>query len=183
VIGSLVAIVMAATLPAGSSLTVDPAASTVRYALVHKLHAVDGQSSQIEARTLVQPEGKVLVMVRLPVTSFRTGDANRDEHMLEVLEAGKYPFVVFKGVARIGADGALPAGPLEVRGEVEFHGVSRPVTVPVTIDEAPDGGLRVHGTFEVSLDAHHVERPSLLFVKVDDSCRIAFDLLLREPKR
>jgi polyisoprenoid-binding protein YceI len=183
VIASLIALALAATLPAGSSLTVDPAASTVRYAVVHKLHAVDGQSSQIEARAVAQPAGKVLVMVRLPVASFRSGDANRDEHMLEVLEAGKYPFVVFKGVAQLGADGTVPAGPLEVRGEVEFHGVSGPVVVPVTIDATPDGGLRVRGAFEVSLDAHHVERPSLLFVKVEDACRVVLDLVLREPKR
>jgi hypothetical protein len=38
------------------------------------------------------------------------------------------------------------------------------------------------GSFDASLDAHGIERPSLLFAKVDDACRIEVDLLLRGPK-
>lgn len=46
------------------------------------------------------------------------------------------------------------------------------------------GSLRVTGGFDVSLDAHKIERPSLLFVKVEDACHLAVDLiLLPEQKR
>jgi hypothetical protein len=39
--------------------------------------------------------------------------------------------------------------------------------------------VRVKGAFDVSLDAHGVERPSLLLVPIEDACRVDVDLLLR----
>jgi hypothetical protein len=42
---------------------------------------------------------------------------------------------------------------------------------------------RIRGAFDVSLEAHHVERPSLLFKKVDDACKVTVDLLLRQEAR
>jgi len=118
-------------------------------------------------------------MVRIPVQSFDSGDANRDSHMLETLEAGRFPYVVFKGVGTLA--GATPGGKpveLKLRGELEFHGVKRAVEVPVTVELGKDGSARVRGTLTVSLDAHGVERPSLLFVKLEDACTIAIDLRL-----
>ena len=49
--------------------------------------------------------------------------------------------------------------------------------------EPGPAGLRVRGSFQVSLESFRIERPSLLFVKIDDACRIDLDLLLREEKR
>jgi polyisoprenoid-binding protein YceI len=181
------ALVLAAGPPAGEAFAVDPAASTVRYHVVHKLHVVDARSSRIEGKAVLQPDGKVLAMVRLPVSSFDSGDGNRDAHMQEVLETGKFPFVVFKGVARVDRSALAAASrplPVQVRmaGELELHGVRKAVEVPVTLEFRPDGTVAVHGSFEVSLDAYAIQRPSLLFVKVDDGCRIDLDLVAREVK-
>jgi len=174
------ALVVAAVLPANGSYTVDRTASTIQFTIVHKLHQVEGKSSDIEGRAVVKEDGSVLTMVRVPVATFRSGVANRDEHMLEALEAGKFPYVVFKGVAKLGPDRSLPNGPLVLQGEVDLHGVTRPLTVPLSLSVQKDNSIRVQGTFGVSLDAHGVERPSLLFVKIEDNCRIDVDLLLRE---
>jgi len=179
---SLFVLWLALALPAGGSYRVDAAGSRVEYTIVHKLHRVEGKSSDIEGRALVKGNGTVQAMVRVPVASFRSGDGNRDEHMLEAVEAGKYPFVVFKGVANLGPERALPAGPLEMQGEVELHGVKRPIVVPLSLALQPDGSIRGRGSFEVSLDAHGVERPSLLFVKIEDHCHIDFELTLREER-
>lgn len=179
----LLTAIAAALLPAGTRLAVDPAASTVGFHVTHRLHRVDGSSSQVEGKVVVQEGGALLAMVRVPVTSFVSGEANRDSHMVEVMEVNKYHFAVFKGVAQLGPGGQLPAGPLEMRGEIELHGVKRPVSVALTVESQPDGALRVRGGFDVSLDAHGIERPSLLFVKIDDVCRIDLDLLLRKERR
>lgn len=160
--------------------SVDATRSSVRYHVNHKLHAADGRSSTIEGKAVVQPDGKVLAMVRIPVASFDSGDANRDANMRETLEAARFPYVVFKGVTSL----VLPAAagkPVEatLQGEVELHGVKRPVSVPVTLRFAADGSVAVAGKLKVSLDAHRVERPALLLVKIDDEATIAFDLALR----
>lgn len=160
--------------------TVDAAESVVRYHVVHKLHKVDGKTSKVEGKAVLDPDGKVLAMVRIPVATFDSGDANRDAHMRETLDAGKHPFVVFKGLTSL----VVPAAhgkriPMRLKGELDFHGVVRPIDVPVTVDFAADGSATVRGKLTVSLDAHRVERPSLLFVKIDDACTIEFDLKLR----
>jgi polyisoprenoid-binding protein YceI len=168
-----------AALPAGSTLSVDAASSALRYDIVHKLHKVHAEAKDIEGKAVAKGDGSIIAMVRAPVAAFRSGDGNRDAHMLEVLEASQHPFVVFKGIARL-APGADLAGTVTMQGEVDFHGVKRPVTVPLKLEEQADGSLHARGEFDVSLDAHRVERPSLLFVKVEDACRIGIDLVLRK---
>lgn len=147
------------------------------------MHRVEGRSSTIEGRALAQENGQILAMVRVPVSSFRLGDANRDAHMQEVLEVGKHPFVVFKGVTRLAAQAGVPAEPVKMEGELDFHGVKKPIVLSLSLQSAPDGGLRIQGGFDVSLEAHSVERPSLFFMKLNDTCHIDLDLVLREVSR
>jgi polyisoprenoid-binding protein YceI len=162
--------------------SVDPARTVVRYEVVHKLHRVQGVSKKVEGRAVVGEGARVMTMLRVPVTSFQSGDGNRDAHMQEAMEVGKYPFVTFKGVAQLAEPFALPPrSELSLQGELDLHGVKKPLTVPVTVESTPDG-VHVTGSFPFSLDAYNVERPSLLFVKVDDACRILFDLWLKEEK-
>jgi polyisoprenoid-binding protein YceI len=71
--------------------------------------------------------------------------------------------------------------PVEVilHGELDFHGVKRPLDVPVKIEFGPDGAAAVRAKMKVSLEAHGVDRPSLLFVKVDDNLALDLDLKLK----
>ncbi len=161
--------------------TVDASRSVVRYHVHHPLHAADGRSSSIEGKAVIQPDGKVLAMVRMPVATFDSGDANRDANMRDTLEASKFPFVVFKGVTSL----VLPAAsgkaiPTTLQGEFQFHGVTHPVAVPVTLEFGPDGSVTVKGTTTLSLDSYGIQRPSLLMIKLDDACRIEFDLRLKK---
>lgn len=178
------ALVAVALLAAGASdpqaYTVDPAHSTITFHVNHKLHSSDGRSSSIEGKAVVQPDGKVLTMIRVPVASFDSGDANRDSNMRDTLEASRHPFVVFKGMTSL----VLPAAqgkaiPMKLAGQLEFHGVTKPIEVPVTLQFADDGSATVKGAMDLSLEAYKIERPSLLMIKLDDDCKIAFDLKLR----
>ncbi len=178
-------LVVAAGAPAGDVVyAVDPGASELRYHVVHKLHEVEAESRAVETKALLAPDGSLQVMARAPVASFKSGDANRDEHMLEVMDAGAHPWVVFKGAGRVAVPPALPATVSAVlAGELDFHGVREPEQVPVTVVFAPDGTAHVTGTFRVSLDRYKVDRPSLLFVKIDDACTVGVDLTMRRVDR
>jgi polyisoprenoid-binding protein YceI len=153
--------------------------STLGYRLVHKLHAVDAVSHAVEGKARVLPGGEVQVAVRARVDSFDSGNGNRDAHMREVTEAARYPYVTLKAA---GAGAALAAAPealdLTLRGELTFHGRTRPVEVPVKVTFGEDGRATVDATFPVSLEAYEVERPSLLFVKVDDRIDVTAKLAL-----
>ncbi len=178
----LVALLLGSPLSPGSSFAADPAASRLRYHVVHELHRVDAETGKVEGRAVVKPDGTVQTMVRAAVASFLSGDANRDAHMQETLETGRFPSVTFRGVARLGADLHVPPS-LPMDGEVELHGVRRPVHVVLAMEREGDGALRVRTSFEVSLDSFGIQRPSLLFIKIADACRIDVDLQLREERR
>lgn len=178
------ALAAVALLAAGSTpqaYTVDATHSSIDFHVHHKLHSSDGRSSRIEGKAVVQPDGKVLAMVRVPVATFDSGDANRDSNMREVLEASRFPFVVFKGVTSL----VMPAAqgtaiPTKLEGELELHGVKQRLEVPATLEFAADGSARVRGHLELSLDSYRIERPSLLMIKLDDLCKIDFDLALKK---
>jgi polyisoprenoid-binding protein YceI len=183
---ALLALALAAASSESKTYGVDPATSTVRYHVVHKFHSVTGTSSTIEGKAVLKPDGQAIAMVRVPMASFDSGDRNRDANMRDAVEASRYPFVVFRGVAKIATDMLASARALVVEtrmeGEVELHGVRKPVVVPLRLELSPDGTARARGSFAVSLDAFGIERPSLLFVKIDDACRIEVDLALRPGK-
>jgi polyisoprenoid-binding protein YceI len=175
-------LLLTATLSA-ASYVVDPGASVVKFHLHHKMHEVDGRSSQIEGKALLGDDGKVMTMIRVPAASFDTKDANRDSHMRETLDTGKFPFVVFKGVTAL----ALPVAygqdlETKLQGELDFHGVKRPMIIPARITLEKDGGALVHAKFPVNLEAHQIERPSLLFIKVDENVELDVELKLKATR-
>jgi polyisoprenoid-binding protein YceI len=184
---ALVALLVASAAPAGTAYQLDPSASVLRFHVVHKLHKVDGRSGRIEGKAIVQQDGNVLAMVRAPLAEFTTGDGNRDAHMQETLESGSYPYVVLKGVSRLdGGPRLASAGKhestVQLNGEIEMHGTKQPIAVPVKLEFRSDGSVRARASFDVSLDAFKIERPALLFVKIDDACHIDVDLVLKEAK-
>jgi polyisoprenoid-binding protein YceI len=154
--------------------------SELSYRVVHRLHSVDGRTSDVEGRARVLGDGSVQVMIRAPVASFDSGNGNRDAHMREVTDAARFPFVVVKAA---GGGAAVPASfpaeqPLTLAGELTFHGVTRPVEVPVTIRWQSGERATVEGGFPISLEAFGVERPSLMFVKVEDRVNVRARLAL-----
>jgi polyisoprenoid-binding protein YceI len=165
--------------PAGPRTFTVSDGSTVTYLLVHKFHAIEGSSKAVEGKARWLPDGTVQVMVRARVDSFDSGNSNRDAHMKEVTEAHRLPFVLFKAVAegirveRFPSDFEIP-----LRGVLEFHGVTREIAVTARVHLASPERAAVEATFPVSLTAHGVERPSLLFVKVDDRIEIGARLAL-----
>lgn len=153
--------------------------STLAYRLVHKLHEVVGTSRAVEGRARLLPGGAVQVMVRSRVDAFDSGNGNRDAHMLEATEAARFPFVTLKAVGTLSPPAAYPArAEVTLQGELTFHGVTRPVQVPVVVDFASPRRASASAALTISLEAHRVERPSLLFVKVDDALVVTAGLTL-----
>jgi polyisoprenoid-binding protein YceI len=170
--------------PGARTFVLDGPQSSVRFHLDHPLHKVDGSARVVEAKAVLGADGELRAMARAQVAGLDTGDANRDANMRAVLEADRHPYVIVKGTSRLVLPAALSSEvPLKLSAEVDVHGIRRPVEIPLTLKFDPDGNVRVRGTLDVSLDAHRVERPALLFKKVDDRCRVSLDLLLRPEKK
>ena len=160
---------------AQTTLNLDGGSSSITYHLVHKLHKIDGTSKKLEGKAALLPDGRAQVMLRVPVESFDSGNVNRDAHMKEAVEAAKFPMVELKALA----DGmTVPATfPSTVKKtfkvQIVFHGEKGLLDVPVEVTWESATKARAQTSFKVSLDAYKVERPSLMFVKVEDE--LGFD--------
>jgi polyisoprenoid-binding protein YceI len=160
---------------------VSPANSKLTYFLVHKLHKFDGTSKKVEGKARILPTGQAQVGLRAAVESFDSGNNNRDAHMKEVTEAAKYPTVELKALC----DGiSLPPEAASVdktcKAEITFHGIKKAIDLPVKLSWSSPTSVHATAKLSLSLDEFKVERPSLLFVKVDDTMEIVADVVLEK---
>ena len=148
--------------------------SKVTYHIVHKFHKVDGVSKKVEGRLRILPTGAAQVAIRVPVESFDSDNVNRDEHMKETVEAAKYPIVEVKAAGEgVTIPATFPATIVKtMKAQVAFHGITQPIDIPVTIVFSAANKAVATTSFSVSLDAYKVERPSLMFVKIDDAMKL-----------
>jgi polyisoprenoid-binding protein YceI len=178
---TLTTILLAAAPGQPKLFTVHSEKSRLVYHVVHKLHQIEGVSKGVEGRARVLPDGTAQVQVQTKVAEFDSGNDNRDSHVKEAVEAAKFPVVVFKGVA---SGVQLPEAGQKVsvtfKGELTFHGVTRPIEVPITLERADAEHLTASSTFAISLTDFQVERPELLLVKVDDKMELDMKLSLLE---
>jgi len=148
--------------------------SSLTYHLVHKMHKVDGVSHKLEGKARITPDGKAQVMVKVPSESFDSGNVNRDAHMKEAVEAAKYPFVELKALGEgLTPPATFPATQKKTfKAQLTFHGIQNVFDVPVDVTWESPTKVKAQATFAISLDAYKVERPSLMFVKVDDELKL-----------
>lgn len=147
-----------------------PGSVTITYKVTHPMHHIEGVCHAAQGKAKVLPDGSAEVMVRARVADFDSGNGNRDEHMKETVDAVHFPYVIFKGRLQ-----ALAAGEAPVQGEVQFHGVTRPVQLTAHIAANGAGALHVTGDLHLTLTEFRIERPSLLFIPVHDRLPIHFD--------
>lgn len=172
-------------LAAGPRLfAIPPQGAKLTYDVVHKLHEVRADSTAAEGKAAISPDGTVQAMVRVPVSSFLSGDGNRDEHMLETMEASRFPMVTLKLLGKVKPPETLPATvTASFKGELEMHGQKNAEAVEATIVFASATEARVTAKLTVSLERYRIERPSLLFVKLDDACKVEVNALFKEETR
>lgn len=152
------------------------AESRVDYHLVHPLHQVTGTTHALRGTIALADERLVTpVTLRVPLTAFDSGNANRDANALATLEAGRFPAATFE-VTRFAERSRTRAGSgLDLAGDaagtLTLHGVARAIAVPLRVHVAPEA-VTVDGSFEVKLSDYQIPRPSLLFKPVEDAVRV-----------
>ncbi len=152
-------------------LTSDRGATTIAYHLHHPLHEVDAVSKSALLRIDCDPAAKVITAVEaeVDVTSFDSGNSNRDSHAMEVVDALSFPDVTFNStsVSRQGDS-------LTVAGKLTFHGITREITARGMADWS-GGRIALDAHFNISLTDFKIERPSLLMMPVADTLRFTLN--------
>ena len=119
--------------------------------------------------------------VTLKPAEFDSGNFIRDTNARRtVFETNEYPEITFSA-ERIAADGnSLAEGEskeVTVRGNLEMHGVTNEVRIPVTVSRSEDT-LTATGEFSVLLSDYEMERPSFFGNTVNDEVTLEFDISL-----
>jgi polyisoprenoid-binding protein YceI len=139
--------------------------SWIAYKLVHPLHEIVARSTSPDYSIEIDPTKKQIetVSAEVDVTSFDSGNSNRDSHAMEVVEALLYPDASFTSTS-VDQKGDS----LFVKGKLTFHGVTKSITMTGTDTWQPNR-LDVHGAFTISLTEFKIDRPSLLMIPVEDN--------------
>lgn len=144
--------------------------SWIAYRLVHPLHEIDAKSMSPDYQVELDPTTKEIktVTAQVDVTTFDSGNSNRDSHAMEVVDAITYPYVDFTSTAIVQKGDSLFA-----TGKLTFHGVTKDITMAGTATWQPNR-LDVHGAFNIGLTEFKIDRPSLLMIPVED--KLSFTL-------
>jgi polyisoprenoid-binding protein YceI len=142
--------------------------STITYHGSHPLHDWSGTSISAQIKFDCNDSKVCSVVMNIPVDSFNSNNENRDSNMYDVLEGYYYPQItyMFKDLNLISIQDYY-----KNNGVLTLHGVSN------------DHNLNVHCTknnsdifcdsdFDIRLTDFNIERPSLLFMKIEDLVQI-----------
>ena len=143
--------------------------SYIKYDAKHVLHAWEGVNKNVKG-VIVKNEEIEKIAIAAQVVDFDSGNAGRDAHSLEVLEALKFPSIRFYS-EKIKTQGDV----LIFDGEVEFHGQKKSILVYSTIEDEDDSTI-ISGKFRLIPSEFLIELPSFMLVKMEDFLNIQFEL-------
>ncbi len=144
--------------------------SYIKYKITHPLHEVTAISKYALclADVNIKTEQVKAVSVQVAVTSFDSGNSNRDSHAMEVVQALLYPDARF-----ISSSVTQKGDSLQVWGSLTFHGITKKIQLSA-VDHWTNKQLTVDGGFNISLTAFHIKRPSLLLMPINDTVQFKF---------
>ncbi|WP_353662259.1 YceI family protein [Hydrogenimonas sp. SS33] len=115
--------------------------------------------------------------VDISMTVLKSDNAKRDEHMMEAIEADRFPRATytFEKVTKKRGDGYV------VEGVLTFHGVKRPLKIDARIfNGARTLSFAGHSSFNMS--DYGVQPPKLLFLTVRDRIDLAIDVTFKKER-
>src|SRR5579862_8564947 len=131
-------------------------------------------------------KGSAMVRLAVPVDQLRTGIDLRDEHLRSAgwLDAGQFKTIEFQSTKVTKKDDKN----WTVEGTFKMHGVTKPVTVDVTLREIPleliqkahwgeTPGLGFTTKFKLKLSDYGVKIPEVAAAKVSDELTLSIDLV------
>ena len=166
----LLAILLIATIH-GNEYTIKE--GEVTYYGYHLLHDWKGTSKQIGGNfTFESSLENFDGIISIPVKSFDSGNSNRDSNMLVYCKGIKYPDISFRPKEIIKNDNLVI-----INGMLEFAGNVQNLTTSANIKAISDNSFSAEGKFDILLSKFDIERPSLLFTKIEDRISIEYTII------
>lgn len=100
--------------------------SWIEYKVTHPLHEVEAKSKDAVCYLMIVPDSQKIkqVAVQVSVSTFNSGNSNRDSHMMETVDALDYSYVRF-----ISSSVVQTGDSVKATGKLTFHGVTKSITI------------------------------------------------------
>jgi polyisoprenoid-binding protein YceI len=140
-------------------------------------------TTRADAATALSAGEKAVTTVAfsVPAASLDCKNGQMNEHMLKALKAGKNPTIAFElgTYELVDTNGKVTA---KMAGTLSLGGVTKPITLDAELTQAPAGGVRVKGVYELRMTDYGLKAPSLMMgaMKVNELVKVNFDLQLKD---
>ena len=146
--------------------------SLITYFGVHYLHKWEGSTSDVKGvvsydKNIDQYECSISV----PLSTFSSGNDNRDSNMLVYCRAFDFPNINFQSTSI-----KVNESTLEVEGKIEFAGEEKEIKTNAKLNSLDNNLFAIEGELDILLSEFKVERPSLLFVEIEDLVKIKYSI-------
>ena len=146
--------------------------SLITYFGVHYLHKWEGSTSDVKGvvsydKNIDQYECSISV----PLSTFSSGNDNRDSNMLVYCRAFDFPNINFQSTSI-----KVNESTLEIEGKIEFAGEEKEIKINAKLNSLDNNLFAIEGELDILLSEFKVERPSLLFVEIEDLVKIKYSI-------
>ncbi len=149
---------------------IDSNSSFIKYSGNHFLHNWDAQNDEISGLLNIENGTIDNVGVIAKVKDFNSGNSSLDSNAMRVVEALKYPNVIFRSSLIEQNDDSV-----YLEGVLEFHGIKQNLKVEGKIESLEDQ-IKINMDFIIKLSDFDIKRPSLLLRKVEDEILVEINL-------
>ncbi|EPG75383.1 YceI-like domain protein [Leptospira fainei serovar Hurstbridge str. BUT 6] len=152
---------------------------TLKFTVIHPFKTVHGVCGEVNITPTTFSSGAngvqlpKAVKIEAPLKEFRSGDENRDSHILESLGFPENQSVSFSSTSIDITDGGWL-----VSGNLTINGVTKPVKTKANIS-SNNGQIEVSGKFQIKMGDYQITPPSLLFAKAKEEVEIEFSFILK----
>ena len=160
------------------TFTVDPAASSIGFALSGTGHEVHGIFHVASGTIEFDPSAaKMSGIIVVSASSGESGEKGRDKNMNQkVLEAERFPDITFKPQSYTGAIAVPGESTIQVSGAFTLHGAPHDITVPMQV-HIEGKNLSASGSFAVPYVKWGLKDPSILILKVAKEVHVDLKLV------
>ena len=149
---------------------IDSNSSFIKYSGNHFLHNWDAQNDEISGLLNIENGTIDKLGVIAKVKDFNSGNSSLDSNAMRVVEALKYPNVIFRSSLIEQNDDRV-----YLEGVLEFHGIKQNLKVEGEIESLEDH-IKINMDFIIKLSDFEIKRPSLLLRKVEDEILVEINL-------
>ena len=149
---------------------IDTTKSSISYSGNHFLHKWSAENNNLSGLIKIDNENILNIGVVAKVADFKSGNSSLDSNSYRVLEALKFPNIIFKSLSVTSVNGLS-----NIKGLIEFHGIEKNIDVNVKLTTI-ENTTQMNGEFTLNLSDFSIDRPSLLLRKIDNEIKIEFIL-------